>query len=99
MNKDLILKEIDNIEKILKDRPHYTADPFAIKEIEKACFSIRVSDIDFYIREKVTSILEFASILFSANKHKKYGENRVHNFVLSDCSTIKSYVNSYKESN
>jgi hypothetical protein len=97
VDKVSILQALEKIDKVINTHVNYRPNPKAVSEIRGACFTIRSKTLDSYTLEKVSKILKYSEILFSARKHKKY--HNVKGIIWGNITTIKYWVEGYKNSN
>jgi hypothetical protein len=75
------IEEAKNAHKALRDlfRNHHggCADGEALYKAERLCFSARHAVNDAYLREKIGTVEEYASIIFSARKHQRWDRGPV----------------------
>jgi len=67
-----------------------STDPVALRRIETL-----VSRLKSYPRtaDKPQSVLDWAKVLFSARKHRRYGgPDAVRRFILHDCMSLREII-------
>lgn len=68
------LAAVEEIEQVLKDYMHGTPNPDAVALIEKATFTLETAGVEPVagIHVKAQSVLNYARILYSERRHKRW---------------------------